>query len=161
MEYISFRLLKGMDSEIISQLLLNSPVEYTKYFHPFDFNPSSIQSVLEKAVKDRFFGVELKSETSPKSELVGFYMLRGLDEGYADPMYGVFVSHLYSGKGIASLTIYHAECFCKIHGYHKLLLKVYDNNFKAKNLYKHLGFIFLREDNLSKQILFVKNIVRL
>ena len=156
MQYISFRTLKGIDSELISQLLLNSPKEYTKYFRPFDFNPSSIQLVLEKAVKDQFFGVEFKSENYPKSELIGFYMLRGLDEGYTEPMYGVFVSHKYSGKGIARLTITHAESFCKFHGYKQILLKVFPENIRAQKIYRNLDFQFLRKDKLSKQILLCK-----
>lgn len=158
MQYISFRTLKVIDSELISQLLLNSPTEYTKYFRPFEFNPYSIQLVLEKAVKDKFFGVELKSEISPKIELIGFYMLRGLDEGYQEPMYGVFVSHKYRGKGIGRLTINHAESFCKFQGYKQILLKVFPENIRAKKIYQDLDFQFLRKDKSSKQTVLYKKI---
>ena len=158
MQYISFRVLKVIDSKIISQLLLNSPSEYTKYFHPFDFYQSAIEVVLEKAVKDKFFGIELKSEMSPESKLIGFYMLRGLDEGYIEPMYGVFIYYRYAGQGIASLAVSHAESFCKLSGYKKLLLKVFGENIRAKRLYDYLGFKFLREDESSKQIVFYNSL---
>ena len=85
-------------------------------------------------------------------------MLRGLDEGYIEPMYGVFVFHQYSGKGIARLTISHAESFCKLYGYKQLLLKVFVENARAKKLYEYLGFKFLREEELSKQTVLYKNI---
>lgn len=158
MKYISFRTLEAIDSNTISQLLLQSTPEYIKYFCPFDFHPSSIQVALQQARKDKFFGIELKFATSLDSELIGFYMLRGMDEGYTEPMYGVFISNKYASKGVASLTISHAESFCKLNGYKKLLLKVFPENIRAKRLYKYLGFEFLRDDELSKQIVLYKKI---
>ena len=83
-------------------------------------------------------------------------MLRGLDENFCDPMYGVFVSHLYSGKGIATLTIYHALTMCRILEYKKLLLKVYPDNKKAINLYNYLGFQYLKDDKKSGQAILFK-----
>jgi ribosomal protein S18 acetylase RimI-like enzyme len=158
MQYVSFRYLALIDSEMISQLLLNNPPEYTKYFHPFNFEASAIRIVLQKAVKDRFFGVELKSDILPQSDLIGFYMLRGLDEGYKEPMYGVFISSQYSGKGIARLTISHAETFCNFYNYKKILLKVSLENIRAKKLYDDLGFKFLRAEESSGQIILYKDI---
>ena len=158
MQYISFRILKVIDSELITQILLNSPPDHLKYFHPFEFNRDSIQFMLQKSIKDKFFGIELKSEISSESELIGLYMLRGLDEGYTEPMYGVFICHEYTGKGIASLTISHAESFCKFNGYQQILLKVFPENTRAKRLYEYLGFNFLREDKSSKQFILCKNL---
>ncbi|WP_414570045.1 GNAT family N-acetyltransferase [Nostoc sp. CCY 9925] len=158
MHNISFRMMTIYDATAISQLLLNSPEVYIKYFSPFDFQVSSIQDILKKAVKDKFFGVDLKSEYSYESELVGFYMLRGLDEGYCHPMYGVFISHQYSGKGIASLTIRHAELFCKVCNYEQLLLKVHSKNLRARKLYESVGFKFLREENLINNLVLYKKI---
>lgn len=156
MEYISFRRLTISDAEQISKVLLSSDESYTKYFHPFDFQTSSIKNVIAKSIKDCFFAVEIN--TGNESKNIGFYMLRGIDQGYTDPMYGVFISHQYSGKGIARLTISHAESFCKLNGFKKLLLKVHPENFRAKNLYESLGFQFLREDASNKNIVLYKNI---
>lgn len=156
MHYISLRRLTSDDAEAISQLLLNSSKSYIKYFHPFDFQASSIKEILEKNNKDIFFGIELKSEIS--TNLAGFYMLRGLDEGYADPMYGVFISHQYKGKGIASLTISHAESFCKLNGYERLLLKVNPENLRAKKLYESLGFQLMGEEPSIKNLVLYKAI---
>jgi RimJ/RimL family protein N-acetyltransferase len=158
MKYINFSSLTVTEAGLISQLLLDSPPDYVKYFHPFDFNLHSLKLILEKTIKDRFFGVELKSETSHNNELIGFYMLRGLDEGYTEPMYGVFIHRKYSGKGIASLTIAHAESFCKLQGYKQLLLKVFPENIRAKNLYERLGFEFLRKDESSQQLVLGKEL---
>ena len=159
MKYISFKILKNCDSEAISQLLLKSPESYTKYFHPFKFQDFYVKVVLETAVKDIFFGIELTS-TSNEVELVGFYMLRGLDEGYPNPMYGVFISHQYSGNGIASLTISHAESFCKLCGYKQLLLKVNMENIIAKKIYESLGFKFFRAEPSINNIVLYKNMLK-
>ncbi|WP_230458568.1 GNAT family N-acetyltransferase [Microcystis aeruginosa] len=156
MKYINFKILKTDDAENMSRLLLNSSKSYIKYFHPFDFQPSSIKEVLSKAEKDKFFGLEVKHDCS--SELAGFYMLRGIDEGYAYPMYGVFISHQYSSQGIASLTISHAECFCKLNIYERLLLKVNKKNIRAKELYESLGFKFMREETSINNIVLYKDI---
>lgn len=156
MQYISFRALESSDSGTISYLLENSPSWYTKYFHPFAFDASSLQQILENRKKDQFFGIELQSTSS--NPLIGFYMFRGLDEGYSDPMYGVFVSHQYCGKGIARATISHAECFCRLNNYKKLLLKVHPRNSRAKELYESLGFQYLKADTSNGNIVFYKTI---
>lgn len=158
MSYINFRILNNSDAEFLSNLLLDSSSEYIKYFHPFDFQRLSIQKVLDSAINDRFFGIELKQNSSELSELIGFYMLRGIDEGYTEPMYGVFISQEWQGKGIARLSLYHAECFCKINSYERLLLKVNPNNHFAKKLYESMGFQFLREETSINNIILYKNI---
>jgi RimJ/RimL family protein N-acetyltransferase len=158
MLYVSFKILEVQDAVKMSQLLLNETQEYTKYFHPFDFDISTIKLVLQNAVEDRFFGVEIRSDLSEGIELIGFYMLRGFDEGYTDPMYGVFISSQYTSKGIGRLTISHAECFCRFQGCKNILLKVFPHNLKAKRLYDYLGFKFLRKDELSNQLILYKSI---
>ncbi|MEB3123600.1 MAG: GNAT family N-acetyltransferase [Snowella sp.] len=156
MNYINFRITDGDDVQKMSKLLLNSPKKYLQYFHPFDFQENSIQEILSKSNKDIFFSIELIKKAS--NILVGFYMLRGLDEGYSEPMYGVFVSSDYQNYGIGRLSLFHAECYCKMIGYKRLLLKVYPENIKAKKLYNTLGFQFLRNDPQSKQTILYKDI---
>ena len=156
--YISFRILNNSDAQSLSDLLLNSCSEYIRYFHPFDFQWLSIQKILDSAINDKFFGVEIKQDNSELDKLIGFYMLRGMDEGYTEPMYGVFISQEWQGKGIARLTLYHAECFCKINSYKRLLLKVNHNNNLAKKLYESVGFQFLKEEIKIDNVVLYKNI---
>ena len=158
MPYISFRILNNSDAQSLSNLLLNSSSEYIKYFHPFDFQWLSIQKTLDSAINDKFFGIELKQDNSELNQLIGFYMLRGMDEGYTEPMYGVFITQEWQGKGIARLTLYHAESFCKINLYKRLLLKVNANNKRAKNLYESIGFQFLRKETKINNVVLYKDI---
>ncbi|XGV96114.1 MAG: GNAT family N-acetyltransferase [Leptolyngbya sp. BL-A-14] len=154
--YINFRRLKSQDVEDLSSALLQSSVDYIRYFHPFDFDTSSIRCVLNNANKDKFFAIELISIATKLFS--GFYMLRGFDEGYIDPMYGVFIAQPYTGQGIARLSLAHAECYCKIHKHKRLLLKVHPNNFRAKSLYESFGFQFMREDLISQNLVLYKDL---
>ncbi|MCL1491259.1 MAG: GNAT family N-acetyltransferase [Pseudanabaena sp. Salubria-1] len=126
------------DAESLYQLLIKSTEDYIRYFSPFTFEIDTISKLLLNAEKDQIYGVELNDGISTR--IIGFYMLRGLDEGYVDPMYGVFISQEFSSMGIAKLTLSHAEVFCKMNNFSRLLLKVYVKNEKAKNLYSFLGF---------------------
>ena len=156
--YVSFRPLKVSDSEHVSNLLLNSSFDYVRYFHPFDSDVLSIRNQLDAATNDKYFGIELDDLGLNGPNLVGFYMLRGLDEGYLDPMYGVFIAQHWCNMGIARLSLYHAECFCKINSYKRLLLKVNIANYKAKSLYKSFGFKADREDAKNGNIVLIKNL---
>lgn len=158
MPFITFKILVDSDAELLSELLLNNPKEYTQYFYPFDFDELSIQAILRAMIKDQFFGILLKRKNFEDEELVGFYMLRGIDEGYIDPMYGVFIGHQWQGMGLARLSLCHAECFCKLNAYKRILLKVHKENVRANKLYQSIGFKILGEESQSSNVLMYKDI---
>jgi GNAT superfamily N-acetyltransferase len=155
MKNITFKLLEAKDTDELSALLLNSNINYVKYFHPFDFKKESICKILSNVKYDLFFGVILNS-CNFNNKLIGFYMLRGMDEGFSDPMYGVFVDAEYQHKGIARLTISHAECICRLYGYNRILLKVYSENIRARYLYESVGFSVISNDMNNKNSTFCK-----
>ena len=70
----------------LSDLLLQSDKDYSKYFIPFDFTVESVSAVLNKAEQDMYYGIYINSK------LAGFYMLRGWDAGYEIPSYGVLIA---------------------------------------------------------------------
>ncbi len=118
----------------LSDLLLSQPPEYSKYFVPFNFNFESIKNILGNIEKDIFWGLFLDNK------IVGFYMLRGFDQGFEIPSYGVWISKNFSGKGLSKLTLQHAITFCKINNINEIMLKVHPKNIAAKNLYENFGF---------------------
>jgi len=156
--YIYLKRLGSQDAEKLSDLLLQSNPDYAFFFHPFNFEVSSIRQILEKNIKDVFFGIQLQKAQADM--LIGFYMLRGLDEGYLEPMYGVFIAQEYSGKGIAHFTLAHAECFCRINRYSRLLLKVHPQNNRARHLYESLGFQLLSHDPFNQNFILYKDLWR-
>ena len=118
----------------LSELILNAPEDYSKYFVPFSFKEDSITKIINDAVNDKFFGIFITDD------LAGFYMLRGFDEGYDVPSYGVWISDKYSGLGLSKLTLQHAITFCNLNGIKKIMLKVHPEHTIAKNIYENFGF---------------------
>ena len=153
---IRFRKLTREDAAALSELLTPASAEYSAHFHPFDFDVSSLEKVLEKALCDQFIGLEIVREG--KAELAGFYMLRGIDEGFANPMYGVFIASKYSARGLGGLSLAHAEAVCKLSGREQLLLKVHPKNSNAKALYERRGFSFIRVDQENKNLVLGKRL---
>ena len=139
-------------ASVLSKKLLEESRDYIGHFIPFDFSEDSIQKILRSKKADKFFGLFLSKE------LVGFYMLRGFDEGYETPSYGVWISSKYSNKGLSTLTLYHAFAFCKLNGIKTLMLKVHPDNSTAKNLYEKFGFKQTGIDERIKHLIYHKSI---
>ncbi len=71
---------------------------------------------------------------------VGLAMLRGWEEGYEVPSFGMFIDHRYHGRGIGrrliELAIYEAARL----GCAMVRLTVYESNSRGHGLYASLGF---------------------
>ena len=136
----------------VLDLFLRTKKEYSKYFIPFEFNLNIIESFLRNAKKDLFFGLFVDKK------MIGFYMLRGFDEGFKVPSYGVFIDENYSGKGLGQLTLFHAISQCKILNVKKLLLKVHPDNLSAKHIYEKNGFIIEGVDPKNDNLIMFKDL---
>lgn len=136
----------------LSDLLLQSDKDYSKYFIPFDFTVESVSAVLNKGEKDMYYGIYINSK------LAGFYMLRGWDAGYDVPSYGVWIAKEFSSKGLSKLTLHHALSVCRINNIKKLMLKVHPDNLVAKKLYEDFGFIYQKVDEKIGHLIYYKDI---
>ena len=85
-------------------------------------------------------------------------MLRGFDEGYTTPSYGVYISSRFNNKGLAALTLNHAISTCKFLGYKKLRLKVHKENIIAFKQYKKYGFVQTGFDDRISNIVMHKDL---
>jgi len=129
--------IKGLKLEhvpLLVEKLSQESLEYLKYYTAFELTNEKFISLLTKAIQDKYFGIFFGDE------IVGFYMLRGFDEGYEIPSYGVIVLSEFSNMGLSKLTLYHAFALCRLNKIKKLMLKVRPENTFAKNLYESLGF---------------------
>lgn len=133
------------DAATALALLRSAASEYVRFFRPFAFEVATVKRLVGEARKDRWFVIEIAREGAA-AIAVGFYMLRGIDEGFADPMYGIFVAEEFSGFGLARLSLAHAESMCRLNRWPNLLLKVDPANKRAFALYEASGFRFLRID---------------
>lgn len=131
---LEIKRLNSNHSEELTNLLQSSTPEYSQYFIPFSFDLETISKILSKAIKDQIYGIYVEDK------LAGFYMLRGFDEGYSIPSYGVWISEKYSNKGLSTFTLQHAISLCKLNSIKKIMLKVHPDNIVAKHVYEKYGF---------------------
>lgn len=121
-------------SKELTSLLQSSDKDYSQYFIPFAFDFETISEILSKAKNDQVYGIYVDNK------LIGFYLLRGFDEGYSVPSYGVWISEKYSNRGLSTFTLQHAISFCKLNSIKRIMLKVHPNNDAAKHIYEKHGF---------------------
>jgi RimJ/RimL family protein N-acetyltransferase len=149
---IEIKLLTNENSRELAELLQNSDKEYSQYFIPFTFDYGTVFKLLSNVVKDQYYGI------FSDNNLIGFYMLRGFDEGFDIPSYGVWIAKDFSSKGISKLTLQHAISVCKVNNIKKLILKVHPDNIIAKNIYEKFGFIYQGVDNRIGHLIYHKMI---
>jgi len=149
---IEIKELQSDQASTLSALILNTPKDYTKHFTPFSFEEDSVKKIIGDAVKDKYFGIFISDE------LTGFYMLRGFDEGFEIPSYGVWISDKFSSLGLSKLTLQHAISFCKVNGIKKFMLKVHPKNIIAKSIYETFGFKQEGFDEKNSNLIFYKSL---
>lgn len=132
---LEIKRLNFNQSSELANLLQSEDEKYSQYFIPFSFDSKTLSEIISKAVNDQFYGIYIENV------IAGFYMLRGFDEGYSIPSYGVWISKKYSDKGLSTFTLQHAISFCKLNSIKKIMLKVHPDNAAAKHIYEKYGFI--------------------
>jgi len=147
-------ILKAEHAAELSGLLLSAPVEYSKYFIPFAFDRLTVSKVLSQAQKDRYYGIIVAGK------IAGFFMLRGFDQGYKIPSYGVWIAPQHTGKGLAELTLKHAMAVCRANDINTLMLKVHPENIVAKGIYERNGFAAVGNDEKNGNIIYHKNLIK-
>jgi RimJ/RimL family protein N-acetyltransferase len=129
-----------------------SVIEYNQYFIPFQFEYKVFKQILLQKKRDLYFGIFFNNV------IIGFYMLRGFDEGFAIPSYGVWISKDFSTNGLAKLTMYHALCICKLLKVKEIMLKVHPENVIAKRIYENFGFTFSHVDQKIHHLVYLKSL---
>lgn len=143
---LTIRPLLAADAPAFASFLQRQPDDYMRYFIPFAFDEESITARLEQAQDDLYMGLFWGAD------LAGFFMLRGWDDGYDVPAYGVTIDRQFAGNGLARLTLDLAKTISRLRGAKRLMLKVHPDNTVARRLYEQAGFVQTgvdpRNDNL-------------
>ena len=124
------------------QLQKNNKKEF-KYFTPHPFTREKLQLIIETAKLDLFYVVIFKDS------VVGYAMLRGMDEDYKIPSLGMAIDKKFYGSGIATLLMSFLETTARILGYKKMRLRVYKDNKRAFKFYTNLGYKYESYDEES------------
>ncbi len=82
--------------------------------------------------------------------LLGFSMLRGLDEGYEVPALGIFVDHLNQGRGIGRRLMTWTIEEARLLDCPAVRLSVYASNHSALALYRSLGFAEQERETIDR-----------
>ena len=132
--------LTPMEAGEVSEMLRASRPEYAAHFNPFDFDETSVRAQLERARKDRFWGMR------SGGKLAGFFMLRGFDQGYERPAFGVFIAEPFARRGLARRALAEATQWCEENGVKEIMLTVYGENTVAMRIYEEAGFVAAERD---------------
>lgn len=112
----------------------------TAFFHPHPFTLEQAQWVCGRGpeLRDRY----LVATEGEEPAIVGYAMLRGWDEGYDIPAFGVCVRPDRQARGLGRLLLEHAIGVAKAAGAARMMLKVHRDNAGARRLYESAGFVF-------------------
>jgi ribosomal protein S18 acetylase RimI-like enzyme len=133
---IALRELDARDADALARFLVRNDVPaVTSTFTPFPMTAATAGTLLTGRREDRFYGA-----FRPEGELVAFSMLRGWDEGFAVPSFGIVVDAGLHGQGLGSrLTRWTIERAREL-GSAQVRLSVYTDNPVAHGIYRRLGF---------------------
>ena len=105
-----------------------------RHFHPFALSEQTAHHIVCTDHLDVFY------IAVSEKKIVGLFMLRGWDEGFEIPSFGVVVAGKYQGLGLGRLMTESAIGEAKKLGCRSLRLSVYASNHRAVALYESLGF---------------------
>lgn len=107
----------------------------TETFDPFPLSAVEARRIALEPRQDGFY-LAVRGEMP-----LGLSMLRGFDEGYEVPSFGIFVDHENHGQGIGrALTVWTIQQ-ARQRGCPAVRLTVYARNVAARRLYESLGFV--------------------
>ncbi len=148
MEHLSIRPLESGDAPRLSAMLRAQQTEYARFFHPFNFDERTIARVLADNRQDVYAGVYLREQ------LVVFFMLRGWDEGFEIPAFGILVDEKHRGDGLEMLSLETAKVICKLRGASRMMLKMHPENISAKAVARKIGFFHVGEETESGNLIY-------
>ena len=136
---VSIDPLRTADAAELSRLILGDAPAYRAHFTPFPFDAESLQQRIASARKDRYWAMRVGGT------LAGFFMLRGFDEGFSRPTFGIYIGEHFGGTGLASLALHYALAWCQMQNLSSVMLKVHPENLSARHIYERAGFVFETE----------------
>lgn len=115
-------------------LVSNNIPEIVRNFHPFPLTFDVAQRIACQPHRDKYYIAIVKCQ------IVGLSMLRGWDEGFSIPSFGIIVDHRMHGRCIGKrLLEYTLDQASKFHC-QRVRLTVFASNASAVHLYKGVGF---------------------
>ena len=132
---VTLRQVRYIDCEDLGRFLEeNSRPEVTRHFHPFPLSRQTACLIAHTEHLDKYY-IAFKGE-----RIVGLCMLRGWDEGYKIPSFGILVDYRCKALGLGRRMTEFAIAKARELGCPSIRLSVYSSNTYAIGLYRSLGF---------------------
>ena len=130
-----FRRLRPVDADALGALFERNDVPaVTDLFCPFPLTRATAHQLLRDGCKDLFFGL------FHGGQLTAFSMLRGFDEGYAIPSFGLLVDRPQQRRGYGRALLRHTCRYADRAAVARVRLTVFLDNPGARALYEAEGF---------------------
>jgi ribosomal-protein-alanine N-acetyltransferase len=124
------------DELLLAQLFArNADAETARYFHPFALTEQSASQLACNKGRDRYY-VAVRG-----GKLIGLSMLRGWDEGYTIPSFGILIDRDSQSQGIGSRLLHFTMSDARRIGVTRVRLSVYASHVSALRLYIIQGFV--------------------
>ncbi|HEY9405009.1 MAG TPA: GNAT family N-acetyltransferase [Pyrinomonadaceae bacterium] len=147
-ENLTFRPLLVDDASALSEWLRAQPPAYARFFHPFGYDEPAIADALARQGLDVFMGLFWGER------IVGFFMLRGWNEGYEVPAFGILIDEQYRGCGLEMAALDTAKVICRMRNVSRLMIKMHPDNISAKGVARKTGFFQTGVEEASGNLIY-------
>lgn len=132
---VIIREIQPVDCRALARFLEDNNIpEVTRHFRPFPLTSDTAYQIACTTHLDRYYIVLLGNR------IVGLCMLRGWDEGFEIPSFGILVDRRFHGRGLGRQIAEFAIKVAQRSGCNRMRLSVYATNAPALHLYASLGF---------------------
>jgi [ribosomal protein S18]-alanine N-acetyltransferase len=118
-------------------------------FLPHPFTKEAVEYILLTARRDLYYVIV------EGSQVLGYGMLRGWDEGYSIPSLGIAIHPRFRGEGLGRTFMYFLRVAAKCRGASRIRLRVKAQNTTAAKLYESLGYEFCSEKDGEYRVAFL------
>ncbi len=151
---LAVRSLTVKNAAELSAMLLALSSKYVRFFYPFEFDLETVSDVLSRQGEDAFIGLYWMDR------IIGFFMLRGWNDGYEVPTFGIIIDEQYRGYGLEMVSLDTAKTICRLRGAESIMLKMHPDNISAKGVLRKIGFIQTGVEPVTGNIIYHMEIGR-
>ncbi len=136
LDSVAIRRVEPFDFAALASFLeRNNTIEVKRYFSPFPLDAGTARKICQEDHRDLFF-VAIHEE-----QIIGLSMLRGWDDGFDVPSFGILIDRSYTGLGLGRRMTEFTLREAKEAASERVRLTVYATNVRAVELYRSVGFV--------------------
>jgi RimJ/RimL family protein N-acetyltransferase len=144
---LTIRPLLIEEARQVSALLRAQPPEYARFFHAFNSDEKEIAAILAARQLDIYSGIFWEGR------LIGFFMLRGWDDGYDVPAFGVFIDEKFRGFKLMRLALDSSILISRLCGAKRIMGKIHPDNAPLRGV-RQLGFVQTGVEDETGRVIF-------